>query len=96
MSLVSSSVSLLAPLATYTNEAAFKKNATEDDAVAIGNLDSQASVITISEAGENAATSVTATFKVTTGGITSLSSTIRNVVTAACATFQLMDSDGNV
>ncbi|MDD4617144.1 MAG: hypothetical protein PHW76_08565, partial [Alphaproteobacteria bacterium] len=63
---------------------------------AIGNLDSQASVITISEAGENAATSVTATFKVTTGGITSLSSTISNVVTAACATFQLLDSDGNV
>ncbi len=96
MSLVSSSVNLIAPLATYTQKAEFKKNATIDDAIALGNLDDQASIVTISDEGQVAASSVTSTFNVTTGGVTSLTKTFDNVVTQVSTTFQLLDNAGTV
>ncbi|MDD3371263.1 MAG: hypothetical protein PHE27_05495 [Alphaproteobacteria bacterium] len=96
MSLVSSSMNLIAPLAAYRASAAHVKNETSDDAVAIGNLDEQSTVISISDAGEEASEAVSKTFTTTTGGAVTLSKSFTNVVSAVSATFQLFDSVGTV
>ncbi len=95
VSLVSSSVNAAAYVTTFSAQKEFAKNATVDDAINIGNLDQESSIITVSDKGAEASSSVSVTFT-SKDGYTSLSEIYDNIVTQITTTFQLMDSEGTV
>jgi hypothetical protein len=96
MSLVSASVLANALLATFSASSTHKKNATEEDAIEIGNLNEEAAIVTVSDQGATAGEAVTTTFTASSSGVTSLTQTIGNIVTSLTTTFTLMDSTGTV
>lgn len=96
MSLVSSSVSVGASVATYNYAQTHAKNATSDDAVSIGDLTEAGVVVTVTDNGSTANTAVSSSFSANTGDVVSLSMAFDNTVDQTSTRFQLYDSSGNV
>jgi len=93
VSLVSSSVNVITPVATYTNSTSHKKNETSSDAISIGNLNEESSIVSVSDEGAANSPSVSTTFTAN-AGTTSLSETYGNIVDQYTTTFQLLDNSG--
>jgi hypothetical protein len=93
--LVTSSVNAVPPVATYSLTTSHKKNETEAEAINIGNLDQEASIISISDKG-TATTSPVSTQFTAEAGVVSLSESFSSFVDKAYTSFQLTDSSGTV
>jgi hypothetical protein len=95
MSLVSSSVNVLPPVAMFNMSASHKKNETSSDAISIGNLNQESDIVKVSDEGNTTAPSVSTTFTAN-AGTTSLTEVYGNIVDQASTTFQLLDKTGAV
>ncbi|MFA5041104.1 MAG: hypothetical protein WC464_05680 [Bdellovibrionales bacterium] len=93
--LVSSSVTASGVPTTYSISTSHPKNETADEAIDIGNLDAQSSIITISDDGAVATSAISQSF-VAKEGTVSLSEVFDNFVTEIFTRFQLIDSEGTV
>ena len=94
--LVTSSVSAAALLTNYTINTSHKADETSSEAINIGDLDEQSSVVSVSQAGSSAGAAASSTFTGTAGSTTSLSQSFTNVVTEAATRYQLYDGSGAV
>lgn len=93
--IVSSSVSANASVTTYNINTEHKKNETSSEAIDIGNLNGESSIISVSDQGQAAGEAVSTTFT-STNGVTSLSESFSNIIVKALADFKLIDSSGTV
>ena len=94
--LVTSSVNPAALLTTYNIRTPHPKNETSSQAINIGNLTEESSIVSVSDQGAAAGSSVSSTFTTAAGDVTSLSETFSNIVSQASTRFQLYDSSGNI
>lgn len=95
-SLVTSSVNVASSLATFNVSTSHKKNETSSQAINIGNLTEQSTVVNVSDAGANAGNVVSTNFTTQTGDLITLSESFNNIVTQASTQYQLFDSQGNI
>ncbi|MDE2029484.1 MAG: hypothetical protein KGI97_02855 [Alphaproteobacteria bacterium] len=95
-SLVSASVGATASVATFNVATSHPKNETSSQAVNIGNLSEQGTIVSVSDKGTAAGSPVSTTFTAQAGDLTSLSESFGNLVDQASTRFQLYDSSGAV
>ncbi len=96
VSAVSSSVSMLPPVATYTNKATHQKGATIEDAIKIGNLDGECVHVLATDSGSEYASTVSTSFTTTSTTMANLSKVFSNVVSEIVTTYQLLDSENSL
>jgi hypothetical protein len=94
-SLVTSSVTPSAFPTTFTVNTAHPKNETASQAINIGNLQEESSILNISDQGNTAGAQVSTTFTAQAGDISNLSQSFNNFVDQITTHFQLFDSSGN-
>ena len=95
-SLASSSVTSSAMPTVYTVSTSHPKNETAAQAVNIGNLQEQSSIVSVSDQGKVAGAAVSSTFTAQPGDIASMSEAFGNIVQKSSTHFQLFDSTGIV
>jgi len=95
-SLVTASVNPSPLPTTFTVNTSHPKNETSSQAINIGNLQEESSVISVSDQGAAAGSAVSATFAAQEGDVASLSESFGNIVDQALTQFQLYDSSGNI
>jgi hypothetical protein len=93
--LVANSVSASSTVARYDISTSHKKNETAAEAINIGNLDQQSTIVTISDAGQAATSAVSTTFTAK-AGLVNLSESFNNFVNQVFTRFQLFDNAGTI
>ncbi len=83
-------------VANYSIKTSHPKNETTDQAINIGNLAGEGTIVTISDAGQQAGAAVSSTFSASAGDVISLANTFSNPIDTALTQFQLYDSAGNL
>jgi hypothetical protein len=96
LSLAAASMNPSVAPTTFNVKTAHAKNETASQAINIGNLQQESSIISVSDQGAIASGAVSTTFTSQAGDVASLSESFGNFVDQATTQFQLYDSSGNV
>jgi len=95
-SLATSSVNATASVATFNISTSAPKNETSSQAINIGNLTEQSTIVNVSDEGSKVGSPVSTVFTTQTGDAISLSETFNSIINQADTRFQLYNSAGTV
>lgn len=94
--LVTSSVNPSPLLTTFNVNTSHKRNETSAQAINIGNLTEESTIVKVSDQGATAGSAVSTSFTAQAGDVTSLAESFGNIVNEASTHFQLYDSSNNL